>query len=55
MISEDVSPFAKGFIGCENCGRLFVSSRYELEKAMCPVIVEWQIAHLVDDEEMKFR
>jgi len=40
MISKDISPFAKGFIGCKNCGCFLVSSRNELEKAVRTGIIE---------------
>jgi len=44
MISEDVTPFAKGFIGCKNGGRSFISSRYKLEKAMSTRIIKGEIS-----------
>ena len=46
-IAEDITPFGKASVGCEDHCALFVSCVHQLEEQVCPALGDRQIANLV--------
>ena len=50
-IAEDLGPFGKSTVGCQDHGAFFVTGVDQLKERICAACGDGQIADLVDDEQ----
>ena len=51
LVAEDAAPAAEGQVGCEDQRGVFVAAGHELEEQVRGVLLEGQVADLVDDDQ----
>ena len=54
VVSEDVAPLAKGFVACKDDAASLIATADELEEELGYHAVQWEVAHLVQDQEFRF-
>ncbi len=54
VVTEDLPPFAKGFVESDDDGSAFIAAGHQLEDEIGLVPVEWKMPYFVDHEQARF-